>query len=131
MVQLAQLTAQKDTSHHSRAGASQPSAQRDRVLDVDVRLDGECALVVAAQDVEGDAGEQVALRVEADVRAALALALVGDAAVEGLLGARLGAIDGDVQLEVDRQGEADDVEARANVGAGARCLDSEGLHGCS
>lgn len=125
MKQFSSFLSEKDAGHDGSARATKTPAERDRVLDVDVRLDGERALVVASQDVEGDARDEVALRVEADVARVLALALVCDSAVERVLRGRLGAVDGDVQLEVDGQRQANDVEAGANVGAGAGRLDHE------
>jgi len=123
VVQAADLLAQQHAGHDGGAGASQATAQGDRVLDVDVGLDGEGALVMASQHIQRDPGDEVDLGVEADV--VLALALVGDAAVQRLGGRGLGAVDGDVQLEVDGEGEADDIEAGADVGAGRGRLDDE------
>jgi hypothetical protein len=128
-VEVADLAAEHDTGDDGRTRAAEAAAQGDGVLDVYVRLDGEHALAVAAQDVQRHAGDEVDGRVEADVSGALALALVGDAAVERLRGRGLGPVDGDVQLEVDGQGEADDIEAGADVGRRRRRLDDEGLHG--
>lgn len=108
------LLAEQHTGHNSRTRGSQATAQRNGVDNVDVRLDGEAALVVAAEDVEGHAGQQVDVRVEADFTGALSF--VGDSAVERVRRRRLGAVNGDVQLEVHGQREANHVEARANVG---------------
>lgn len=128
VLQSSDLAAQDNTSNHSSTGATQATAKGDGVLDVNMGLDGEISLVVASQDVEGDAGKQVGLGVEADVAGALSLSLVRDPAVERVLRLGLGAVDGDVQLEVHREGEADDIEARANVGAGAGGLDDKRFH---
>lgn len=84
MVEVADFLAEHDAGDDGGAGAAEAAAEGDGVLDVDMGLDGEHALAVAAQDVEGDAGDEVDGGVEADVRGAFALALVGDAAVEGL-----------------------------------------------
>jgi hypothetical protein len=130
MVQAAALLAQHDARDDGGARRPEPAAQRDGVLDVHVGLGGEAALVVAAQHVQGDARDEVDLRVEADLVGALALALVRDAAVERVLRPPRGPVDGNVQLQVHRQRQADDVEARADVGAGARRLDDEGLGLC-
>lgn len=92
---------------------------------MNVRLGRESSLVVASQYVERDSGDEIALRVEAHIVAACALTLVCDPAVERLLRGALGAVDGDVQLQVDIEGEADDIEAGADVGAGAGCSDDE------
>lgn len=94
-----------------------------------MRLDGKRALVVASQNVERNAGDEVALRVEADVGGAFALALIGQLAVERVLGGLFRAVDCDVELEVYGEGEANDIEAGADVGARAGRLDGEGLHG--
>lgn len=126
---MADLAAEHDAGDDGGPGAAEAAAERDGVLDVDMGLDREHALAVAAQDVEGDARDEVDGGVEADVGAALALALVGDAAVQGLGRGGAGAVDGDVQLEVDGEGEADDIEAGADVGGGRGGFDNEGLHG--
>lgn len=88
---------------------------------------GEFPLAVALEDVEGNTGNKIGLGIEADFL--LALAFVGNTATErvDLLGSGFG---GDVQLEVDREGEADNVEAGADVGGRARNLD-DARHGWS
>lgn len=96
---------------------------------MDVRLDGEAALIVASQDVERDPGDEVVLRIQANIVGAFTLALVRHSAVERVFGLCLGAINRDMQLEIHGEGKANDVEAGANVGAGARRLDHERLHG--
>jgi hypothetical protein len=95
---------------------------------MDVRLDGEAALVVASQHVERNPGDEVVLRIQANILGALTLALVRHPAVERVFGPGLGAINRDMQLEIHGEGKANDVEARTNVGAGAGRLDHEGLH---
>jgi len=129
MFQPAALLAEHDASNDSSTAGPKTAAQRNRVLDMHMGLTGKGALVVAAQHVQGDTGEQVDLRVKRDLVGALALTLVGDAAVERVCRRLFGTVDGNVQLQIHRQGEADDVEAWANVGGGARGLDDEGLDG--
>lgn len=126
-MQAAALLAEHDAGDDGGTRRAEPAAQRDGVLDVHVGLAGEAALVVAAEHVQGHAREQVDLRVEADLAAVLALALVRDAAVERVLRLRLAPVDGDVQLQVHGQRQPNDVEARPDVGAGAGRLDDEGL----
>lgn len=122
-MQTADLLAELNTGNDSGAGGTQTSSEGDGVLDVHMSLDGEAALVVAAEDVESNTGDQVDLGIQADIL--LALALVRDAAVQRLVRSRLGAVDGDMELQVHGQGQANDVEAGANVGARARRLDDE------
>ena len=86
MVQPPNLFPKHDTRDHSGTGGTQAPPQRDGIHDVDMGLDGECALVVTAQHVEGDAGDQVRRGVKRDIFCALSL--VGDPAVERLLGRR-------------------------------------------
>ena len=129
VVQAATLLAQHDAGDDGGPRRAQAAAQRDRVLDVHVGLAGEAALVVAPQHVQGHAREQVGLRVQADLAAVLALALVRDAAVERVRRLRLAAVDADVQLQIHGQRQPDDIEARPDVGAGAGGLDDEGLGG--
>lgn len=95
---------------------------------MDVRLDGEAALVVASQHVERNPGDEVVLRIQANIVGALTLALVRHPAVERVFGPGLGAINRDMQLEIHGERKANDVEAGADVGAGAGRLDHEGLH---
>ena len=122
-MQSADLLAELDTGDDSSTGRTQTSSEGDGVLDMHMSLDGEAALVVAAEDVESNTGDKVHLGIQADIL--LALALVGDAAVKRLVRGRLGAVDGDMELQVHGQGQADDVEAGADVGARARRLDDE------
>lgn len=98
MVQAADLLPQHHAGHDGGAGAPQPAAQWDGVLDVHVSLGGEGSLVVATQNVQGHAGDEVPGGVEGDVVRVLALALVGDAAVEREGRGRGGAVDGHGQL---------------------------------
>lgn len=119
------LITQNNTSHNSSAGATQATAERNGVLDVDVCLWGKVALIVTSQNVESNSGDEVHLRIEADVGRPLTLTLVGDSAVERVLGPTLGPINGDVQLKIDREGEADNIKAGADVGARAGGLDDE------
>lgn len=122
-MQTADLLAKLDTGDDGGAGGTQASSEGDGVLDVHMGLGGEVALVVAAKDVESHAGNEVHLGIQADVL--LSLALVGDAAVQRLVRRRLGAVDGDMELQVHGQGQANDVEAGANVGARAGRLNDE------
>lgn len=126
--ELASLIGEDDAGDDGGARGAEAAAEGDGVDDVDVGVLGEDALAVAAEDVEGNFRDEVDLWVEGDVWCALAL--VGYAAVERE-GGGFGGVDGDFQLEVHREGEADDIEARANVGRGARSSDCEfrGSHG--
>jgi len=127
VVELARLFAQQDTGDDGGSRRTKTPPERDGVLDVDMGLDGEAALVVTTQDVEGDAGEQVDFGVEADIPRVFALALVRDPAVERVVGLLLGTVDGDMQLQVHGQGQADDVEAGPDICARAGRLDNERL----
>lgn len=90
-------------------------------------LDGKGALVMAPQDIQSYAGDQIDLGIDADGLGAFALVVIGDDAVEGMLGGRLGG-DRDMQLEIEGQGQADYIEAGANVCGGAGGFDDEGGH---
>lgn len=127
VVQLAALLAQQHAGDHGGARRSQAPPQGDGVLDVHVGLDGEGPLVVAPQHVEGDAGDEVDLGVEADVARVLAFPLVRHPAVERFGRRCLAPVDRDVQLQVHGQCETDYIEAGANVGAGAWGFDYEGF----
>lgn len=124
--QLTNLVRQHYTGNDSCARRSQTATQRDRVDDVHGGLDGECALVMATEDIEGDPGDKVDLGIETNLLGGLALVLVGDGAVERECGGALGGVDGDVDVEMEGQGQADHVEAGADVGGGARGSDQEG-----
>lgn len=95
---------------------------------MDVRLDGEAALVVTSQHVERNPGDEVVLRIQANIVGALTLAFVRHSAVERVFGPGLGAINRDMQLEIHGERKANDVEAGPDVCAGAGRLDHERLH---
>src|SRR3569833_1175115 len=88
-------------------------------------LDREAPLVVAPEHIQSYAGDEVGVGIEWYLARVVALAFVRDAAVQRVLGAGLGSVDGDVQLEVQRQGEPDHIEAGADIGGRGRGLDSE------
>lgn len=125
--QLADLIAQHDTGYDCSSRRSQAPTQRDGVDDVYFGLDGERALVVASQKVQGYTGDQVDLGVEGDLLGALALVFIGNGAVQGQVGRGFG-VDCDVEFEMEGQREADHIETGANVGRGARGSDDEGGH---
>ena len=131
LIQLGQptnLLPQQNPRDDSGPATPQTPTQRYRILDVDMCLEGKLALVMASEDVERDAGEEVIGRVERNVVAVFALALVRQPAVVRVLGCRFRSVDGDVELEVDCEGEADHVEARADVGGGAGDFEDKGVH---
>lgn len=74
-----------------------------------VRAGGEGALVVALEDVEGGARDEVVVGREGDV--VRAIAFVGDSAVKE--GGGGGGDGGYRELEPDGEGDAEDVEAGA------------------
>ena len=111
--ELARFIGEDDAGDDGRARGAEAATEGDGVYNVDVGVLGEDALAVAAEDVECNFRDEVDFGVEGDV--GRALALVGYAAVERERGG-IGGVDGDFQLEVHREGEADDIEARANVG---------------
>lgn len=80
---------------------------------------------MALEDVEGGAGDEVAVGIQADF--ILTLALVGYATVERA-GFGGGIVGSDVKFEVNGEGEANDIEAGADVGGGAGNFDDAG-HG--
>lgn len=115
-VQFAHGVTQQHTSYNRSTRGTQAASQRDGVVDMHMGFHGEGSLVMASQDVESDAGEKVGGGVEGHFARLSALALVGDFAVQGFLRGGLGPVNGDGQLEVDGQGQSNDVEARADVG---------------
>lgn len=125
---LAGFIGEDDAGDDGGARGPETAAEGDGVDDMDVGVLGEDTLAVAAEDIECDFRDEVDLWIERHV--GRALALVGYAAVERERGG-FGGVDGDLQLEVHRESEADNIEARANVGRGARSSDCEfrGDHG--
>lgn len=117
---------QRNTTDDSTGTRSQAPAQRHRIDNVHIRRRGEGPLSRTPQDIERDAGDQVVLRIQADFSSGIAF--VGKHTVEGLPGR--GGIVCDVDLEVDAQCEADDIEPGANVGGRARDFDDRG-HDCN
>ena len=109
---------QENASDDCGSGRAKASSERDWIVDLDVRLWWEGMFFVAAEDVEGGPGEEVVLWVKVDVGGADAV--VGDGAIEwdGWVGRTGG--HGDFELEVHRQCEADDIEARACEEVGVR-----------
>ena len=76
-----------------------------------VCADWEGRVAVAAEDIEGGASQEVAVRVEVDF--GCALSFVGDGTIKVFrIGCESG-VDGDVEFEVDGKGETNDVEAWA------------------
>lgn len=126
--ELACFIGEDDAGDDGGARGAETAAEGDGVDDVDVGVLGEDALAVAAEDVERDFRDEVDFRVEGDV--GRAFALVGYATVERERGG-FGGVDADLQLEIHRQGKADDIEARANVGRRAWSSDCKfrGGHG--
>lgn len=124
--QLTDLVRQHYTGDNGRARRSQTPTKRNRVDDMHGGLDGESALVMAAEDIEGDAGDEVNLGVEANLLGGLALVLVGDGAVKRECRGALGRVDSDVDIEMEGQGQADHIEAGTDVGGGARGSNDEG-----
>jgi hypothetical protein len=85
-MQSTALLAQQHAGDHGSTRRAQTTAKGDRVLDVHMGLHREGSLLVAPQDVEGHPGQQIGIRIEADLARVLALALIRDAAVERTLG---------------------------------------------
>ena len=128
--QLAHLICQDRAAHNGTRAAAESTAERDTVHNLDSGGGREGALARASQDVERNASDEIDFWVEADL--AGAGAFVFDLAVERLCGER--GVDCDVELEINVEGEADNVEAAADVGAGAGhandkgCLPGSGSH---
>ena len=68
---------------------------------MDLSLDGECPLVMASQDVQSYASDQIGLGIHADLLGAFALVIGGNDAIQGILGGRLGGINGNMELEME------------------------------
>jgi len=98
-LQVAADVGERHAGDDRGAGTAEAAAERDGVADVHVRAGREGALVVAPEDVERCAGEQVLGRVEVD--AVCADAGVGDCAVEWVGGRGLFVgLGGDGEFEV-------------------------------
>lgn len=78
------------------------------------------------QHIQRHTRDQVDLWIRADFIGASAFAFIGDAAVELLGRAGNALVHGDAEFEVEREGQADDVEAWADVGGGAGNAEGEG-----
>lgn len=98
VMQATDLFAEHNTSHDSSARRAKTATQRDGVDNVHVGLYGKGALVMAPQHVERYSRDEVGCRVQRHFARFLALALVGDAAVERFLGRLFGAVDGNLEL---------------------------------
>lgn len=95
--ELADSVAEHDAGHDGRAGGAETASERDGVVDVNMGVRREGALVVALEDVESGAGDEVVVGEEGDFGGAVAG--VGDGAVEGGEG-KVG-LRGDGELEPD------------------------------
>lgn len=88
---------------------------------MDLEVGREAGYVVAAQDIESNAGGEIFIGIERHL--VCALAGVGDRGVEIWPRGRRERI-GDAEGEMEGEGEADDVKARPNVRRG--CWDANG-----
>lgn len=112
--------AEEDASDDRGTRRTETAAERDLVVRVDVAEGAwKGAVVIAAEDVQRDAGEEVAVRVEGDL--VCAFACVAD--LEGPT-RRRSKLNG--EREMEGEGEADHVKAGSDVGRGGRDFDLDG-----
>lgn len=69
---------------------------------MDMGLDREGSLAMASKYIQSYTGDQVHIGIQTDLLSALALVVIGDHAIQRLLRGRLGRINGDLELEVER-----------------------------
>jgi len=111
-IEASDFVAEDDAGYDGGAGGAETAAQRDGVVDVDVRCGGECALVVAFQDVEGGAGDEICLRIKWNACILWGRRCVAYTTVLWV-GRGFGRINGHVELEPDGKSKTDHVEAGA------------------
>ena len=116
---------QEDTRDHRRAGGSEPATERDLVVHAEGQARGEGLDAVRAQDVKRDARGEIFVCVERDFVCAFAGVRDG-----GPFWCRRGCrgAGGHCRRESkgEREGEADDIKARTDVG---RCCGNAYLEG--
>lgn len=118
-VEVCETIGQEDTCYDGSAGGAEAATEGDLVVNANGDALREEHSAMAAEDVEGDAGGEVLVGIERNI--ICTLAGIGDGG-EG--GTCVG--DDDVEGEVEGEGEADDVEAWANVGGSSGNTDGEG-----
>lgn len=75
----------------------------------------ENALAVTSEEIQGDARDQVGLRIEANIFPATTLILTCDGAVQWELRRCVKRFDGHLDIQVERESEAEHIEAGADV----------------
>lgn len=84
---------------------------------------------MASKYVESYTRDQVHFGVQADFLDAVALIIIGDGTVEGMLRGGFGRVNCDMEFQMKRQRQADHIKSRTDIGRGAGGFEHEG--GCS
>lgn len=79
-------------------------------------LGRKCSLIMTPKYVQGYACYQVDFGVQADLFGALALVVICDDTVEGLLRDGLGGIDGHMQVNIEAQSKTDHIKPWPDIG---------------
>lgn len=125
--QSADLVTQDDTGNDSSSGGAQASAKRNWILDMDLGSNWELSDVVTAQHVKCGSRDQVLVRLERDASCALGVLRIGEQTVVrvGVGQVSVLGINGDVELEEQRQADPQNVETGPDVRRGGRHADGE------
>lgn len=97
---------------------------------MDVGLDREGSLAMASKYIQSYTGDQVHVGIQTDLLSALALVVIGDHAIQRLLRGRFGRINGDLELEIEREGQANHIESGTDIGGRTGRSDNEGRCHC-
>ncbi len=111
-VECGERVAEEDAGDDGGAGRAEAAAEGDGVADADGEVGGEARDGVAAEEVERDARGEVLVGVERDLVGALAVVVQHGVRVLCRRGREW---VGDVEVEEEREREADDVEAGSDV----------------
>lgn len=117
-LQVAERVPEQDARDDGSGRRAHSSTKGYLVVDLDRDMGGREGQAVREEDVEGDAGDQVLVRVERGVSGALTGVREGDFAL-GFRARR----ERDAEGEVAREGETEDIKARSDVGRRRRDSD--------
>lgn len=115
-LEVAQCGREEDTRDNRRRRRPESSTEGDLVRDVDADDGGREGEVVREEDVEGDASDQVLVRIQGCFSGALS-----DVAEEHLRLCRWR--EGHAESEVQGEGETQDVESGSDIGGRRRNTD--------
>jgi hypothetical protein len=113
--QATNFVAKNCARHNCCARGAETTAQRYPVNDVYMSFGWESALAVTSEEIQGNPRDQVSLRIEAYIFPATTLILTCDGAVQWKSRRRVKRFDGHLNIQVERESEAEYIKARPDV----------------